>query len=65
MIMEKVFKCTTFYSGYGSLDSLVLELAEEIKKGYHISDIEREVGTSVNTVVKEPDLIVTLRKVEE
>ena len=63
MIIEKVLKCCTFYNGYSSIDDLVMELAEEIKKGYHISNIEMTPSMSVNEVNREPDLIITLRKV--
>lgn len=63
MIIEKVFKCCTFYCGYGEIDSLVMELAEEIKQGYHITNIERTPSISIHTVNTEPDLIITLRKV--
>ena len=63
MIIEKVLKCCTFCRGYSNIDNLVMELAEEIKKGYHISNIEMTPSMSVNSVNTEPDLIVTLRKV--
>ena len=63
MIIEKVLKCCTFGKGYSEIDSLVMTLAEEIKQGYHISNIEVTPSTIVNIVNKEPDLIITLRKV--
>lgn len=63
MIIEKVLKCCTFCRGYSEIDSLVIELAEEIKKGYHISNIEMTPSMSVNEINKEPDLIITLTKV--
>ena len=63
MIIEKVYKCCTFYKRYSEIDSLVMELAEEIKQGYHISKIESAPRMSVNEINTEPDLIITLRKV--
>ncbi len=63
MIVEKVLKCCTFCRGYSEIDSLVIELAEEIKKGYHISNIEMTPSMSVHEINKEPDLIITLTKV--
>lgn len=63
MIIEKVFKCYTFCKGHNEIDSLVMELAEEIKQGYHISKIDMVPSMSVNTINEEPDLAVTLRKV--
>lgn len=63
MIVEKVIKCCTFYRGCSEIDSLVMELAEEIKKGYHISNIEMTPSICVNEINREPDLIITLRKV--
>ena len=63
MIIEKVLKCCTFCRGYSEIDSLVIELAEEIKKGYHISNIEMTSSMSVNEINREPDLIITLTKV--
>ena len=62
-IIEKVLKCCTFYKGYGEIDSLVMELAEEIKQGYHIANIEMTPSMSIHEVNTEPDLIITLRKV--
>ena len=66
MIVEKVFKCCTFYNGYSEIDSLVMELAEEIKQGYHISNIKMtpSMSMSVDKINRESDLIITLRKVE-
>ena len=63
MIVEKVFKCCTFCRGYNEIDSLVIKLAEEIKQGYHISNIKMTPSMSVHEVDIEPDLIITLRKV--
>lgn len=64
MIIEKVLKCCTFCRGYNEIDSLVIELAEEIKQGYHISNIKMTPSMSVDKINREPDLIITLRKVE-
>lgn len=63
MIVEKVLKCCTFCKGYSEIDSLILELAEEIKQGYHISSIEHAPSMSIHEVNREPDLIITLRNV--
>lgn len=62
MIVEKVLKCCTFYGGWRGIEDLTLTLADEIKEGYHIVDMERNFNISINTAVTEPDLIITLRK---
>lgn len=62
MIVEKTYKCCTFYEGWRGIEDLTLTLANDIKIGYHIANMEREFNISVNTVITEPDLIITLRK---
>lgn len=63
MIVEKVLKCCVSFKGYSEADSLVLDLAEEIKQGYHIAKIEMTPSMSINEINREPDLIITLRNV--
>lgn len=43
-----------------------MELAKEIKQGYHISkiDMKPSMSISIDKINREPDLIITLRKVE-
>lgn len=62
MIVEKVYKCCTFYEGWRGIENLTLTLANDIKNGYHIMGMERDFSISVNTAITEPDLIITLRK---
>lgn len=62
MIVEKIYKCCTFYDGYRGIEDLTLTLADEIKKGFDIVNIEHEFSISVNSAITEPDLIITLRK---
>lgn len=60
MIEEKVFKCLI---DDFKIDSLILELAEEIKNGYTIFCIEQPVlSISPYERLKGPNLIITLRK---
>ena len=62
MIKEKVFKCLI---GDFKIDSLILELAEEIKNGYTIFCIEQPaLSISPYERLKEPNLIITLIKKE-
>lgn len=62
MIVEKIYKCCTFYEGWRGIEDLTLTLADEIKSGYHIVSMEHEFSISANTAITEPDLIITLRK---
>ena len=60
MIVEKTYKCCSYYKG---VDDLVLEAAEDIKKGYHVVQVEKEdMNFSGSLRLLEPNLIVTLRK---
>ena len=61
MIVEKVFKCCTFCLGYKGIENLILELKEELDKGYHIVDIEQEYHTFAGDEL-DPNLIIILRK---
>ena len=56
MILSKKFDCTI-----EDLDSLVVALAEEIKDGWHIAEIERH-GVNISYSIKrtEPDFSITL-----
>ncbi len=62
MIVEKIYKCCTFSDGWRGIENLTLTLADDIKKGYHIASMERDYNISVNTLITEPDLIITLTK---
>lgn len=62
MIVEKVYKCCTFPEGWRGIEDLTLALANDIKEGYHIVDMERNFSISANTAITEPDLIITLTK---
>lgn len=62
MIVEKIYKCCTFYKGWRGIENLTLTLANDIKNGYHIVNMERELNISVNAAITEPDLIITLRR---
>lgn len=62
MIVEKIYKCCTFYEGWRGIENLTLTLADEIKNGYHITGMEHEFSISANAAITEPDLIITLRK---
>lgn len=62
MIVEKVYKCCTFYDSWRGIENLTLTLADDIKNGYHIASMERNFSVSVNTAITEPDLIITLTK---
>ena len=61
MIVEKILKCCTFYHGYKGIENLILELSEELNKGYHIVGIEQEFSISTYKT-PDPNLIITLRK---
>lgn len=60
MIVEKIYKCCSYHKG---VDDLILEAAEDIKKGYHVVQVEKEdMNFSGSMLLFEPNLIVTLRK---
>ena len=62
MIKEKVFKICT-YSNTDKIDQLVLELADEINKGYHIACIHRNDDWHCSPYVEpEPNICIILRK---
>ena len=56
MILSKKFDCTI-----EDLDSLVVALAEEIKDGWHIAQIQRyDLHISYSMTRTEPDFSITL-----
>lgn len=59
MIVEKTYKCCSFLK---EVNDLFLEVAEDIKKGYNVVQVEKEDMNSSNFYIFEPNLIVTLRK---
>ena len=69
MIIEKVYKCrfipcTTTVGA--EMDTLILELAEEIKKGFTTYNITYEPNWSYQTISKstEPNVMISLRNKE-
>ena len=61
--VEKVFKYNN--PMYGEIDEIVLDVAEELKKGFHISQIEQIPFPYKNSNNFEPNLIITLTKIGE
>ena len=59
MIVEKTYKCCSFLKG---VNDLFLEVAEDIKKGYNVVQVEKEDMSSFRSMLFEPNLIVILRK---
>lgn len=59
MIVEKTYKCCSFYKG---VNDLFLEVAEDIKKGYNVVQMEKEDMNFSSSYLLEPNLVVTLRK---
>lgn len=62
MIEEKIFKCL-ISSPFEGIDSIVTSLAQEIENGYTIYAIEYSaMNLSAYGKIREPNLIITLRK---
>ena len=61
--VEKVFKYNC--PMYGEIDEIILDVAEEIKKGFHISQIEQLPPHYKDINNFEPNLIITLTKIGE
>lgn len=62
IVVEKVLKCNSFYGGYGGLEEIACLVADEVEKGWHIVNIERELKLNYRAVPMDPDTIITLRK---
>lgn len=62
MIRRKIYQCiTNDWHLCGGLDAIVLELAQEIKKGYRIKSIEiKSPPFETEATLKEPNLFITL-----
>lgn len=61
MIRRKIYQLNTNDCMYGDLDAIVLELAQEIKKGYRIKCIEIKTPPfETEATLKEPNLSITL-----
>lgn len=59
MIVEKSYKCCSYFKG---VDDLILQVAEDIKKGYHVVQVEKKDKDFSGPYLFEPNLIITLRK---
>ena len=61
MISRKIYQLNTNNCLYSGLNTLVLELAQEIKKGYRIKSIEiKSPPFETEATLKEPNLSITL-----
>lgn len=61
MIIEKVLTCSTYCNDYIWLEEIANIIADEVKNGYHVVDMENEVrlnGRSCATA----EFTITLRK---
>lgn len=61
--VEKVFKYNS--PMYGEIDEIVLDVAEELKKGFHISQIKQIPFPYKDDNDFESNLIITLTKIGE
>lgn len=59
MTIEKTYKYCSYFQ---RVDDLILEAAEDIKKGYHVIQIEKKDINLSSAYLIAPNVVITLRK---